>query len=132
MRRAQDRARSARSRKNGARSATFKNSGARSAQWECAREARRFFPLKSSVWLRLETLFYSFFWIWEKLLHENLCNFWTKPQILIIFWPFTVWRLVLSRNHIDLTTVVPFICQTGNLLSDVLYRTNKAVLLRTP
>ena len=34
MRRAQDRARSARSRKNGARSATFKNSGARSATIE--------------------------------------------------------------------------------------------------
>ena len=34
MRRAQDRAQSARSRKNGARSATFKNSGARSATIE--------------------------------------------------------------------------------------------------
>ena len=74
MRRAQDRARSARSRKNGARSATFKNSGARSAtieyygarsatiesralgalklascarsaRWECAREADRFFSI---------------------------------------------------------------------------------------
>ena len=65
MRRAQDRARSARFRKNGARSATFKNSGARSAtiesralgalklaseasrarsaRWECARETGRFF-----------------------------------------------------------------------------------------
>ena len=31
-----------------------------------------------------------------------------------------VCRLVLSRNHIDLTTVVSSICQTGNLLSDVL------------
>ena len=54
MRRAQDRARSARSRKNGARSATFKNSKARSAtiesralgaRWECAREAGSFFYL---------------------------------------------------------------------------------------
>ena len=54
MPRAQDRARSARSRKNGARSATIESralgalklaseaSCARSAQWECAREAGRF------------------------------------------------------------------------------------------
>ena len=34
-------------------------------------------------------------------------------------WNFTlnVWRLVISRNHMDLTTVMPFICQTGNLLN---------------
>ena len=54
MRRAQDRARSAGSRKNGARSATIKSralgalklaSEASCARWECAREAGRFFEI---------------------------------------------------------------------------------------
>ena len=63
MRRAQDRARSARSRKNGARSATFKNFGARSATIEsralgalklaseasCARSAGRFFLISADT-----------------------------------------------------------------------------------
>ena len=38
-------------------------------------------------------------------------------------------RLVLSRNHIDLTTVVPSIYCTANLLRDVLIR---SVILLIP
>ena len=66
MRRAQDRARSARSRKNGARSVTIESralgalklaseaSCARSAQRECARQAGRFFSIK--IWKKFENL----------------------------------------------------------------------------
>ena len=36
------------------------------------------FPLRSNIWLTLETLFYPLFWKWQKLLHQNLCNFWTE------------------------------------------------------
>ena len=70
--------------------------------------------------LTLETLLYSFVWKWQKLLQQNLCNFWTKMSDCHEILTLNVWRLLLFRNHIDLTTVVPSICQTGNLLSDVL------------
>ena len=59
-----------------------------------------FFPLKSNVWLTLETLFYPLFWKWQKLHHQNLCNFWNKLQIVMKFWhlmfedwyyPETIW-----------------------------------------
>ena len=61
MRRAQDRARSTRSRKNGARSATIESralgalklaSEASCAQWECACEAGRFFFLWTNAFTR--------------------------------------------------------------------------------
>ena len=48
-----------------------------------------FLPLKSNVWLTLETLFYPLFWKWQKLLHQNLSNFWTKRQIVMKFWHLT-------------------------------------------
>ena len=48
-----------------------------------------FFPLKSNVWSMLETLFYPLFWKWQKLLHHNLCNFWTKRKIVMKFWHLT-------------------------------------------
>ena len=37
-------------------------------------------------------------------------------------WNFdtNVWRLVQYRNHMDLITVVPSLCLTGNLLSEML------------
>ena len=44
-----------------------------------------FFPFKINVWLTLETLFYPVFLKWQKLLHQNLCNFWTKRQIVMQF-----------------------------------------------
>ena len=43
------------------------------------------FPFKSNVWLTLETRFYPLFWKWQKLLHQNLWNFWTKRQIVMKF-----------------------------------------------
>ena len=51
-----------------------------------------FFPLKSNVWLTLETLFYPLFWKWQKLLRQNVCNFWTKRQIIMKFWHLTFER----------------------------------------
>ena len=89
MWRAQDPARSARSRKNGARSTTIKSralgalklaSCARSARWECAREAGRFvFSCKGFCFLIVEALIpwceknqwtcniNTFYWIYDKL-----------------------------------------------------------------
>ena len=48
-----------------------------------------FSPLKSNVLLTLETLFYTLFWKWQKSFHQNLCNFWTKCQIVMKFWHLT-------------------------------------------
>ena len=68
MRRAQDRARSARPRKNGARSATIESralgalklaseaSCAQSARWERARKAGRFFPIASYQILKSDVI----------------------------------------------------------------------------
>ena len=103
MRRAQDRARSARSRKNGARSATIESralgalklaSCARSAQWECAREAGRFFYDKSR-WKLLTHLSQNYFfrncdhdykksvW-WIKLIYLFQSTW--DAKVMVTFW----------------------------------------------
>ena len=78
MRRAQDRARSARFRRNGARSATTKSrapgalklaseaSCARSARWECARVAGRFF---CKVLYKIEINVWSIY-AWKQILNR--------------------------------------------------------------
>ena len=50
---------------------------------------QHFFPLKCDVWLAFETLFYPLFRKWQKLLHQNLCNLWTKHHIVTKFWHLT-------------------------------------------
>ena len=93
MRRAQDRAQSARFRKNRARSATFKNSGARprraqtcerSAQWECARQAGRFF-------------FIYLYDIYKNIIIKNV--FLSKITILHIFYRFGDYTMKKKIRH---------------------------------
>ena len=92
MRRAQDRARSARSRKNGARSATIESralgalklaseaSCALSARWECARKAGRFFLFQmrngdsTCPVLNYDSLIIIFS---QHLFSNNLHNYWS-------------------------------------------------------
>ena len=81
----------------------------------------------SSVFVRprlnsaYQSMIYPLFWKWQKLLHQNLCNFWTKRQIVMKFWHLTYegWY-ILFRNHMYSKIVMPSMCQTGNLLNDVL------------
>ena len=40
------------------------------------------------------------FWNWQKLLHQNLCNFWTKRQIVMKFWHFTFEGGTIQKSYI--------------------------------
>ena len=104
MRRAQDRARSARSRKIGARSTTIKSralgalklaseaSCARSARWECAREAGRFFHIlfydRKSAFLLTGVSFYNYYYFKRFLFnleHKSFSAVWFSFNHVNIF-----------------------------------------------
>ena len=94
MRRAQDRARNARFRKNGARSATIESrvlgalklaTEASCARWECAREAGRFFCTNLGEIQPIWKIFGKcHFWTLGRILSPCRCN-WknTKPMVKV-------------------------------------------------
>ena len=135
MRRAQDRARSARSRKNGARSATFKlralgalklaseASCAPSARWECAREAGRFFKLFLTHWFIIIIDSTKFFWL-------NLINTWNWLKLTKIFGQT---NQILSSKDFFLNQWNNFVGPTKHFVSVITIKyhgwTNKNLVL---
>ena len=53
-----------------------------------------------NIKINISILFiYPLLWKWQKLLHQNLCNFWIKRQIIMKIW-FDTWFLVKMQKYI--------------------------------